>query len=199
MNKIIWIVQNYLIIGLPFVIIVLTLSAINPNNDVINYAINHYKIFWNIFGIGLMLWFVILFLYLVSLIIAPTIREKTLKRLANLKERDEREEYITGKASRSAYISTLSIMIFFLFLSMFNLSIYKVPKDKSIDGHRYTLNMGFHYAVFNKVDNNTISEGTAVLDSKNIFPSTSTVILILLAWQLLAFNINARKENINNI
>lgn len=187
--------QNYLIIGSPFVILFLALPAIfSPDNNLINYAINHYRIFWNIFSIGFMLWFIVLFLFLVCLIIAPTVREKTLTRLANLKERDEREEHITGKAARSAYISTLSVMILCLFLSMFNVSLYKLPKNNTINAYRYRLSMDFHYHFFNKVDNAKIPGEIAVFDLKDIFPSTSTIIFILLGWQLLAFNFTARRE-----
>lgn len=192
--------QNYLVIGLPFVIVFLTLSAIHPDNKIITYAINHYRIFWNVFGMGLMLWFVVLFSFLVCLIIAPTVREKTLKRLANLNERDEREEYITGKASRSAYIFTLSVMIFFLFLSMFSVNLYKIPKERyKIENSRYRLSMQFHFDVTNKTESSKTIEDILIFDSKNLLPSTSAIILILLGCQLLTFNIAARRENINNI
>lgn len=199
MNKIIRFMQNYLIIGLPFVIVFLMLSAIHPDNKIITYAINHYRTFWNTYFIGLMLWLVALFLFLVCLILAPAVRERTLKRLANLNERDEREEYITGKASRSSYIFTLTVMIFFLFLSMFSVNLYKIPEERyKIENSRYRLGVQFHFDVTNKTESNKTNEDILIFDSKNLLPSTSAIIFILLGCQLLAFNITARRENIKN-
>ncbi len=94
------------------------------------------KILWEILSWNLMLWFLILILFLILLVAFPTVREKTLKRLANLKDSDEREECITGKASKTAYISTLSLMMLFLLFSIFTLNVHRVAEEQAIHGKR---------------------------------------------------------------
>jgi hypothetical protein len=49
-------------------------------------------------------------------------QETTLRRIANIRDRDEREEFLTGQAARVSYLSTLAAGIFLLFLSAFRFS-----------------------------------------------------------------------------
>ncbi len=199
MNKIARFIQNYLIFGLPFVIACMVWETIQPeiqfgrSNSFITKAL------WEAFSWNLMLWFASLILFLIILIMIPNIREKTLKRLANLKERDEREEYITGKASRVAYISTLSLMVFFLFLSIFTLNISRVPKDNSMGNHRYSVHINLGFSLLNKHRIEKNIKEQVVFDSSDISLSNSATIFILLFWQLLAFNIASRKEQIKDM
>jgi hypothetical protein len=172
------------------------MANFNPQNHYFSYIYNNHKTLIEIFSFGLIAWFVALFIFLIALITIPSVRFNTLKGLANLKDRDEREEFITGKASSSAYIATLGMMIFLLFFSMFSFSIEKLPPEKAINNHRHVLKMSFQY------NNNQIRsahDGVMLIDSKDIFPSTTTIILILIGWQLLAFNIAARKNEANLI
>lgn len=198
MNKIVRFIQNYLIIALPFVIACMVWETINPK---ITYEITisiFTKILWNVLSFNLVLWFVVLILFLVSLVTIPNIREKTLRRLANLKERDEREQYITGKAARASYISMLSFMLFLLFFSMFSVNVSRLSENQAPPGHRLTVSINLGFSLLNKSTIESTTKEKIIFDSKNIFPSNSAVILILLCWQLLAFNIAARKEQIKN-
>ena len=192
MKKIVRFLTYYLMYCFPFVIAILA-SNIIPSN-----IINHHGFIWEIISFGFMSWCVVLFLFLLCMIISPIAREMTLKRLANLKERDEREELITGKAARTTYISMLSVMIFLLFFSLFQIKLGKLlPKDQVIYGHGYELKMSVGYSFFNKPKINNISNAIVLFDSEAIFPSSASIMLILLAWQLISFNLAARKE-INN-
>lgn len=199
MNKIARFIQNYLIFGLPFVIACMVWETIQPEIQFGKSASFITKALWEAFSWNLMLWFTTLILFLIILIATPNVREKTLKRLANLKERDEREEYITGKASRVAYISTLSLMIFFLFLSMFTLNISKVPKDNSIGDYQYSVHIHLGFSLLDKQNIEKNSEEQVVFDSNDISLSSSAIIFILLCWQLLAFNRASRKEQIKDM
>jgi hypothetical protein len=199
MNKIARYIQNYLIFGLPFVIACMVWETIQPEIQFGRSTSFITKVLWEAFSWNLMLWFVFLILFLIILIIMPSIREKTLKRLANLKERDEREEYITGKASRVAYISTLSLMIFFLFFSIFHLDISKIPKDNSIDNHPYSVHINLGFSLLNKHKIEQNGEEQVIFDSSDISLSNSATIFILLCWQLLAFNLASRKEQIKDM
>ena len=124
----------------------------------------------------------------------PSARERTLRRLANLHDRDEREEIITGKASRVAYVSTLSLLIFLLFVSIFTVNITRLPEGQAVNGHQHTLSIGFHDGLFNKPIVEKDSQGDVMFESKDIPLSKTAILLIVLVWQLLSYNLAARKE-----
>jgi len=191
-SKFIRYLQTYLVISLPFVIACIAWEIIQPNHklyensNIIIYGLRE------ILGLNIMAWFAVLIVFLTMLVIMPSVREKMLRRLANLKERDEREEFITGKAARAAYISTLSLMIFFLFFSMFSFSIYR---NQEIPGKHYAVGISVGFSPLNQtLIENTTSKEPMLFNSKNYSLSTSSVLLILLGWQLLVFNIAARRE-----
>jgi hypothetical protein len=194
MNKLVRLIQTYLLIGLPFVLACMARKSITPSEMMLQETFRFTNILWEILSFNLMLWFTVLIIFLAMLVAVPSVREKTLRRLANLKERDEREEYITGKASRAAYISTLSLMIFFLFFSIFSFSYYRVPENQAIHGKRNTISVN---AEFNLLGDSQIiySPGTEmVFTTKNLSLSPASILFILIGWQLLAFNLAARKE-----
>jgi hypothetical protein len=53
------------------------------------------------------------------------------------------------------------------------------------------------YSFLNKNKNEEKSDEKIIFDSENIALSSSSILLILLSWQLLMFNYTARKENNN--
>lgn len=185
MSKVIRWVQNFLMIGFPIAVFFMILSKTLSNPS---------HLLSSIMGLVIVSWFALLIFFLITLVLNSNVREKTLCRLANLKERDEREEYITGKATRTAYISTLSLIILFLFFSMFSINLNRAPKPNTND-HRYELNLSFGFSLWNKSETKTNPEIIAVFNSKDVTPSMSTMMLILLGWQLISFNLSARKEN----
>ncbi len=196
MNKFVRCIQNYLLYALPFVLICMAWGTFQPESEILKDAAFMTKAAWEILSLNLMLWFSVLILFLVLLVAFPVAREKTLKRLANLNERDEREQYITGKASRAAYISTLSLLILLLFLSIFSLNIHRVPESEAINGKRGTVAIGLQFNLVDKKHVETNSTGEVLFESKDIPLSKSAILLVLIIWQLGVFNFTARKENL---
>lgn len=195
MTKVIRIVQTYLFYSLPFILICMAWGSIKPERDILTDATFFTKVAWEVLSWNLMLWFIVLIVFLLLLVLIPEAREKTLKRLANLKERDEREQYITGKASRSAYISTLSLLIFLLFISIFSLNISKIPDHEIKDGKSKTLSIGLGFSLLDESKVKMDSTGNILFETKDIPLSKSAILLILIGWQLVSFNLSARRES----
>lgn len=195
MTKFIRCIQNYLLYSLPLVLICMAWGTFHPESEILKGASLFTKALWEILSWNLMLWFAVLVLFLILLVIIPDVRERTLIRLANIKERDEREQYITGKASRTAFISTLSLLILLLFFSIFSLNIYKVPESKAINGKRGTVAIGLQFNLLEKARVETNSAGQVLFESKDIPFSKSAILLGLIIWQLVVFNISARRES----
>lgn len=192
MNKLIRYLQNYLIYGmLPVVGLIIWSIFMKHNIAESNLLV---RIMHEILSYNMMIWFAALILWMIGMVVVPEIREKSLRRLANLQERDEREEYITGKAARSSYVATLSLTLFFLFFSMFNFHYSKLEQT-SPDKPGHSIGIGFGYRLFAETvtDKQTVKGVSPIFDSTSYALSGSTLLLILLGWQLLFFNLSARK------
>ncbi|MBA2655035.1 MAG: hypothetical protein H0U71_08245 [Gammaproteobacteria bacterium] len=192
MSKLTRYIQSYLLFGFPFVVTAILWDPSKIGNGFIGFT-------QKFLSGHLVFWFSVLTLFLIMLVIVPNVREITLRRLANIKERDEREEHITGKASRVTYISTLSLLLLLFFYSIFSVNIKTLPENQTYHGkHRVaSLNLGF--SIFEEKNKNDPKEGFTLFDSKNMSLSTASILLILIAWQLIIFNYVARKEQIKSI
>lgn len=182
MNRFVRYIKTYLILGLPLVIACILLGT--PKTNFLKMVQD--ALSWN-----LMFWFLMLILFLITLVVSANTREKALTRIANLKERDEREQFITGKASRITYIANLSMLILLFFFSIFSVGIYRLPEGKTINGKHHALNIGLNYNFF---DSNKDSNSTLVYGTQTFALSKATIILMLIAWQLSVFNVTARRE-----
>ncbi len=194
MQKLIRAVQTYLLLAAPFVVVIMIWRTLQPESVITKSDSFFVRALWEVLAWHLMTWFAVFILFLVSLVVIPEARENTLVRLANIKERDEREEFVTGRAAKSAYISGLSVLLLLLFFSMFQLQITRLPADQAIKGKTGTLNLGMH---FNLIDDSKVENapsGKVLFETKDIPLSKSGILLTLIAWLILAFHIRARKE-----
>ena len=195
MNKTIRLIQNYLLFTLPLVVMCMIWGEFSPETNHESYSTLQ-KVIWEILSYNLMFWFAVLILFLFILVFNKQSREMTLTRLTNIKERDEREEVITEKASKMTYISSLSILILFLFLSVFTINIHRVPQDQAINGKTGSVSIGLHFNFFDSPQVKTNTKGEIIFESKDIPLSKSAILLVLIAWQLMTFNLAARKESL---
>jgi len=207
MNKIIRYIKNYLLYGSLFVVILfgwITWEALISSHVLIeNYNIV-VRILNRLLGYNFMLWIVTLVLYMVFLVVIPSVRDKTLRRLANLQERDEREEYITGKAARASYIATISLALFFLFFSLFGFTFCRTHIDTGKPGYGFSVRINYHFfseSANKKPETKKPSDEqvSIIFDSSQFSLSSATLILILLGWQLLMFNLTARRERLKGV
>lgn len=195
MSKAIRYLQNYLVYSLPLVLVCMAWGTVSPEKEILKDASLSTKVLWELLSWNLLLWFGVLVAFLILLVALPEARDKTLSRLANLKERDEREQFITGKASRTAYVSTLSVLVLFLFFSIFSLNIHRVPESEAINGKTGTVAIGLQFNLLDKPRLETHeTTGRVLFESKEIPLSKTAILLILILWQLAAFNITARRE-----
>ena len=192
MNKLCRYIKNYLVYGIiPVIGLIIWSIFLNHNIAESNIVV---RITHELLSYNMMIWFVTFILFIISMTIIPEIREKSLRCLANLKERDEREEYITGKAARSSYVATLSLTLLFLFFSMFNFHYSKIEKSSpDKPGHSVTIGFGYNFFSETVTKTQTPDGVTPIFDSNSYALSGSTLLLILLGWQLLFFNLSARK------
>ena len=119
-----------------------------------------------------------------------------LARLSGIKERDEREVQIVGKALKSTYLTTLTLLLFLLFISLFYVHIGKKQRSSIEQGQKpieLALKLEFHL-----IDSNTIiiqKPGFEKYFEMNDLPlSSSTLILLLLLWQIFSYRHVSRRS-----
>ncbi|MGE0763073.1 MAG: hypothetical protein AB7N80_07340 [Bdellovibrionales bacterium] len=194
MTKAIRYLQNYLILALPFVVAIMVWGTLQPEEIVNQNPSWLVRGLWEVMAWNLMAWFALLIVFLICLVALPQAREKTLKRLARLKERDEREQYITGRAARATYLSTLSVLILFLFISIFKFDITKKPIAEMPEGKRGVVSIGLNFKLTDEVQKVQSESGEVLFESKDFPLSKSALILLLILWQMASFHFFAKKE-----
>lgn len=194
MKKLARLIQTYLLYSLPFVITVSIWSQYQNGGTSASDSPFVLRALWEVMSWNLMAWFVILILFLVTLLVNQDVRDQTLRRIANLKDRDEREEIFTGQAAKSSYISTMAIIIFLLFISVLQVNITRSPQPGEDGNHHGTVSLGIGFHLFDEPLTAPASQELSVFESKSIPLSKSALLLCVLLSQMISFNRSMRRQ-----
>jgi len=147
-------------------------------------------------GLVLAVWMALTIYLSARLIVSEPFRDKVLARITFIKERDEREALLTGKATKTTFLATLALLFFLLCLSCFQVSVYRLPPEKAVNGKTGIVSLGVHVDLF---------QGPAArrqgqeIRRQDIFlytalPVSATgIILLLIIWQVAWYNILMRR------
>lgn len=191
-SKAIRVVQNYLVCAFPLVLACMVWSSLRADTPTPPIWL---RAGWEILSWNLIVWFTVLILFLVALVTVPAVREKTLTRLANIRERDEREQYITGRAARASLVSTLSLLALLLFLSIFSVRVTHAPTSDGSTGAKRTLSIGMNVGFLDDAPAVAKAEKGAVFGYESLAISKTGILLMVLVWQLATFHVVARRES----
>lgn len=186
MNKIHSFILKYLVFSFPAVIILLLWGFIQEQLDVTNMNNPVIYIIREVLSWHLMAWFVILIGTLGALLLSPNFRDAVFAKLARIRDRDERESHIIGRASRFSFFSTLALLVFLLFFTTLNVSFSRIPADRAIDGKRHSLSLGLSFNLWEQKKGGDEPEYVIVsTDAFNL--SKQVVLIILIAWHMGTF------------
>lgn len=151
---------------------------------------------YNASGFAYALW-MLLSVYLgVRLILSGTFRDRVLARLTFIRERDEREALLTGRATKTALMTSLAILIFLFCLSCFQVSFFKLPPGEALDGKTRGFSLGLKFSFLNDSEANRADTALRRYDvfSYDRLPvSSSAIILFLIVWQIVSYNCTMRR------
>ncbi len=163
---------------------------------VVNHADVYPSLLNSLAGLVFALW-MILSLYLsVRLMVSGGVRDQVIAKITFIRERDEREAILTGKATRTTFVTSLAILIFLFCLSCFHVSIYRVPPEKAVDGKTGFVSLGLGFSLLECSNKDGAKEA---IERKDIFSytglpiSSTAVILMLIAWQIISYNYSMRR------
>jgi hypothetical protein len=150
----------------------------------------------NLTGIIILSWMVLSLYLSVRLMVSGPFRDQVITKLTFIRERDEREVLLTGKATRTTFMTSLAILIFLLCLSLFQISVYRVPPEKAVNGKTGTISLGLSFNPFqnsNQAISKDIIEKTDIVSYTGLPISNATVIMILILWQIISYNYSMRR------
>lgn len=181
--------------GIPAVIVFAVYSYFY-SSEVVNHANVYLNLLNSFAGFVFALWMSLSIYLSVRLMVSGPFRDKVLAKITFIRERDEREVILTGKATRTTFLTSLAILIFLFCLSCFQVSIYRLPPEKAIDGKTgiVSLGLGFNFLEHSKQD-----KPIETIEKKDIFSytglpvSSTTVILMLIVWQIISYNYSMRR------
>lgn len=159
-------------------------------------AAGNLKTIYNAGGFLYAAWMLLSVYLSIRLVLSGTFRDRVLARLTFMKERDEREALLTGRATKTTLMTSLAILILLFCLSCFQVSFFKLPPEKALDGKTRGFSLGLNFSLLN----NSGEKGPdAALNRYDVFSysglpiSSSAVILLLIAWQIVSYNCTIRR------
>lgn len=187
-------IQKYLIFASPIVLATMIWGTYQSDREIRTTGSFAIKALWEVMSWSLIIWFLLLFIFMLLLAFRKETQESAIKYLAGMKERDEREEIIMGSAAKRSFTATVSFLVFLLFLSCLTLNIAKIPPDQVIDGKSSSLSLGFRLMESFGEETTAPSDNKVIYEHRDLPLSKSSLILLILVWQVAIFRLRARKE-----
>lgn len=167
---------------------------------VVGYAVFAYSVEWQTVGqdrwirtvydaggLMLALWMLISVLISVRLVLSTQFREMVLAKLTFIKERDEREAYMTGRAAKDTMLTSMALLIFLFCLSCFQVSLHNLPPEQAIDGKTRAVSLGVKFELFDPATTKNTNE--------SLLPfSSSSLLLGLLVLQVASYNYSMKRR-----
>lgn len=198
MRKIDNAILKIFLFGLPVAIIMAIFSSnidMSRAND--GSALDLYN---SLSGLVFGLWMLFSLYLSLRLLLSAEFRSHVLPRLTLFKERDERELLITARATRNSFLTTLALLIFLLCLSVFQMAVYRIPKDQATNGKTGTITLGVNMNLTNSQPTNAQEISALDYVRYNGLPlSNSAIVLLLILWQLGSYNYFMRRLTNANV
>ncbi len=189
------IVMSYFIIALP---VILVAFMIWPQIAATESAVGSPLLEWGnaLSGYLFAFWIATALYTVVCLVFSSRFREQLLKRIAFVKERDEREELIVRRAARNAFLFNIAFLLFLFFLNLVTVDVSKYPPDHLVAGKEHSLSLGLNLSPFVGTKLVAETEGGVIAQTlfRYRFPLTvSGTLLILIIINVGAFSLYARR------
>jgi hypothetical protein len=181
--------------GLPGVLI-LAVFSYSYSSGVVNHAYVSFRLVNSLAGLVFAVWMMVSLYLSVRLMVSGPFRDQVIAKLTLIRERDEREALLTGKATRTTFLTSIAILILLFCLSCFQVSIYRVPPERAVDGKTGIVSLGLG---FNLLERSEQVRPEDTIEKKDIFSytglpvSSTTVILMLIVWQIISYNYSMRR------
>lgn len=188
------IVIGYVFYAFPLIFL-LFICAIIKKPDLGFYSNDTYSKLVTILVVVCIFWTLATLALTISMFFLKALRSSVLARLSGMKERDEREVQIVGKALKSTYLSSMTILLCLLSISFIQVTFSKKSADNLRPGELpRTLSLGYNAKLSESDAIVTKKEGYDIYIQYNGVPlSTTALIMFLLIWQIVSYRYASRK------
>ena len=146
-----------------------------------------------VIGLVFGLWLLLAVYLLARLLVSGEFREKVLSRLTFIRERDEREAMLTGKAAKTTMLTTLAVLLVLFFLSCLRVSVSDLPSGQTLDGKTKSLTIGAAFSLTGQPGPQQPEPRKTAVAYTGLPLSGSAVIAGLIIWQIAAYNYSMRR------
>jgi hypothetical protein len=181
--------------GLPILVVYAVFSySIDWKN--VPQSDNFLRTLYDLGGLILGVWMILAVSLSLRLIFSGTFREATLAKLTLIKERDERESFLTGKAAKSTMLASIAILIFLFCLSCFQVYYYTLPPEQVVEGKTKAISLGMRLDLF---ADEAGKAADAAAGGKSLWLysglpfSSSSIILGLIIWQIGFYHFSIKR------
>ena len=175
MSKIDKFFLKYVLYSLPAVISLIIWGSLGDPAQ-LSLSTGKTRFLWDTLGWIFMIWVLLSFYLSLKNIFSKNFRNEFLKKLARVKERDEREVQISGNAAKFSFFSTTAILLLFLFMSTFTMSIGRRESSDLKEEKRGYITLGMK---FRPIETKK-SQGKDLIVNYQDFPMTKTGIILFL-------------------
>jgi hypothetical protein len=181
--------------GLPLFVVV-AVFAYCYSEGIVDRGVGSMRFLNNFAGFVITAWMTLTLYLSVRLMVSGPLRDQVIARITFMRERDERESLLTGKATKAVFLTSLAILIFLFCLSCFQISVYRVPPDKAVDGKRGFVSLGLGFSLLEsdkQVQRTDAIQKEYIFDYRGLPVSSETIILLLIVWQIVSYNYSMRR------
>lgn len=181
--------------GLPIVIVDAIAMSFYNERQIDEQAI-FLKTLYSLSGLVFGIWMSLALYICIRLLTSLDFREIALTKLSLFKERDEREVLLSGRATKTSFLTTMAILIFLLCLSVFTVSVYHVTPEYAVDGKTGKIALGLKLDL---TEDKSAKQSDDTKIAKDLFTysglpiSKQAVILFLILWQILSYNYSVHR------
>lgn len=181
--------------GLP-VVIVLAVFGYCYSQGIVDRANGIVSLMNSVTGLLFAAWMAITLYLSFRLTISESLRDQVIAKITFMRERDEREAILTGKATKTTFLITLAILILLFSLSCIQVSIYRVPQDQAVDGKTGMISLGLGFNLF---EHEKQDQASKEIQRENIFlykglpVSSEAILLMLIVLQIISYNYSMRR------
>ncbi len=188
-------IARYLAWASPFVVILLVVSALIMGSGKQGTAAG---VVLDVLGIHFLIWLALLLYFLVTLLISSSMREMILTRVARIRERDEREELITGQATRASWLATFALLIFLFLVSGLQVSVQEQPPAEAGARPRRSVSVGYRFSLLQPTTRAgawppRAAASRTLFSFSGVALSNGAMLLVLLFWHVLTLHLFSRK------
>ncbi|MCF8059208.1 MAG: hypothetical protein K9K67_07930 [Bacteriovoracaceae bacterium] len=133
-----------------------------------------------------------------KMVLSKVFRELSLRKISGLEERDEREIFMSGEAAKFSFLSTLALICFLTFVSLFRVELKSYPNESIEQQKKGYLKVEMDFAPFAKtikMNESKNPELKSELLSYSGFPLSRPVLLGLIGlWLVISYRYSMQSQ-----